>query len=114
MATLMSNHMITTQPKVTLCRCGATILFGYAEGLPVRADPIPLNQAGLLAAILTQRGPWRLTRTGLVYLYDYRIQDTTIQGPNLISHQCDAMPPPQHRKQTQQPTQKNNDDGIPF
>jgi hypothetical protein len=110
----MSDHMITTLPKVRLCHCGATILFGYAEGLPVRADPIPLNHTGLIAAILTGRGPWRLTRTGLVYLYDYRIADPTIRGPNLASHQCNAMPPPHHREQTQQPPQQNDHDGIPF
>jgi len=86
-------HLIDTAPDVHACRCGALVLGAVAEGVPVRADPHPLNLAGELAALASGRRSYVLSRVGLV------LRDTSrlgLRGPVLADHRCGEAPDRDH------------------
>jgi len=89
------------------------VLAGVAEGLHVWADPVGLNRAGWVAAILAGRETYRLTRTGLVALDSDRAKDDRIGGPIVARHKCREPIPPHHRE-ISTPPQIENTKEIPF
>lgn len=109
----MTGHLVTTPATAALCRCGALILTGHAEGLRATVDPHPLTAAGHTAALLAGRWTYRLTRTGLVHLDATRITDPKLRGPTLADHRCGQPPHPNHIHHT--PTvETHTTEGIPY
>lgn len=107
--------MITTTVTAAICpHCRQLILTGIAEGLRARVDPVAINRAGLITAILAGRWTYRLTRAGLVHLDQERIRATNIHGPTVATHKCDQPIPPQHRDTSTTPPAKQHTEGIPF
>jgi hypothetical protein len=94
---MSSPHLITTTPKGELCpRCRCVTIAGIAEGLHARVDLTPLNPAGELAALLTDRWTYTLTRAGLVYRDSFRIASGHLRGPVLPAHRCGQSIPVEH------------------
>lgn len=107
--------MITTTVTGIICgRCRQPLLTGYAEGLRARVDPVAINRAGLIAAILAGRWTYRLTRTGLVHLDQDRIPSTTIRGPMVTTHKCGHPIPPQYCDTTTPPPTAAQTERIPY
>lgn len=85
----MTDHLITTEPKVSSCRrCAGTILTGHVEGLPVRVDPRPLDRHAELDALLAGLVTYTLHRSGLIYRDADRIAGRRDHGPVLADHHC--------------------------
>ncbi|WP_018251854.1 hypothetical protein [Salinispora mooreana] len=108
------SHLHTTPVKVHTChRCRTVVLTGWAEGLHTRADPTPLNRAGIIAAILTTRTIYRLTRTGLIHLDQERIKSAN-RAPVLPEHHCGNPTPTEHHATTTDDTTETTEEVIPF
>lgn len=105
--------MITTKIIAATCRCGQIILTGYAEGLPARVDPHPINASGHISAVISGRWCYALTKTGLVHLDSDRVGSPTIRGPILATHRCGNPIRPEHLHHTEIP-QTSDHEGIPF
>jgi hypothetical protein len=87
----MTAHLITTPATGQACRhCHTPVLAGLAEGLHTRVDLTPLNPADEVAALLTGRWTYTLTRTGLIHRDATRIAGDTLTGPILADHKCRA------------------------
>jgi hypothetical protein len=84
------RHLETTTPVIHTCRrCGRPIVYGLAEGIPVRADLTPL--VGALAeplAMLEGRQTYTLRLFGLVHRDAGRRADPTLSKPVLAEHAC--------------------------
>lgn len=92
------THLITTPVKGDLCpRCRTVTLTGTAEGLHARVDPIALNGAGEIAALLAGQTTYTLTRTELVHRDPGRIAGTALKGPVVAEHRCHRTVPADHR-----------------
>ncbi|ADD43863.1 hypothetical protein [Stackebrandtia nassauensis] len=91
----MSNtRPVSTPAQARLCRCGAVVLEGLAEGVPVRADAAALNADGELDALAAGRRSYVLNRRELV------LRDTTrlnLPGPVVADHRCGQPVPAAHR-----------------
>jgi hypothetical protein len=107
------QHMITEPAEVALHRCGAMILTGTAEGLPAKADPIALNSAGHVAAILGGHEVYRLTNSGLVHIDSTRIM-AAIHGPLLPDHKCGRVWPPEYLAPSIPAQNTAEYEGFPF
>lgn len=111
------SYLHTSPVAATICpRCQAPILTGWAEGLRARVDPVAINRAGLITAILTSRPTYRLTRGGLVHLDQDRIGSRSIHGPMVATHRCGQPIPTEHRDTTPTATQTvtPQPEGIPY
>lgn len=80
----MSQHLISTVTKIHICRCGAVILVGLAEGLWTRVDPFPTDRLTEAAALI--RGRWCFTLTPGRVLE--RRTGGQRRGPVLVEHRC--------------------------
>lgn len=88
------RHFETTLPTVDTCRrCGRPVLFGLAEGLTVRADPVPLTAAAEDQALTAGRQTYTLTRTGLVHRDESRRADPRLSSPVVADHLCPRRNP---------------------
>lgn len=82
------EFFITTVPVIKPCRaCGVWLAAGIAEGEHIRIDLTALDPVqAVLATIATVR-LYALTRTGLVELDRYRLQDPAFTG-RFPEHRC--------------------------
>lgn len=96
------KHFETTTPAVVTChRCGRPTIYGLAEGLIARADPVPLDQLGEIRAVVAGRQTYTLTRAGLVHRDAGRRSDPSLAAPVLAEHACAVPPPPKEMTMTQ-------------
>lgn len=87
------EFFITTVPKMRPCeKCGHWIFAGIVDGLHTRADMVQLDDQQSLLAIIAGLQLYSLTRTGLVHLDVYRLQDPKFAG-RLPQHRCGTVWP---------------------
>jgi hypothetical protein len=87
------EFFITTIPKIRPCqRCGSWLAAGITDGMHVKADLTQLSPRLALIAAITNVQMYSLTRTGLVHLDKYRLQDLRFQG-RLPEHRCGVVWP---------------------
>lgn len=84
----------STNATVVACHCGAVILTGWAEGLRAHVDPVALNQAGMVAAILAGRQLYAISARQLVHRDASRMK---MRGPTLVAHECLHPIPAEYR-----------------
>jgi hypothetical protein len=83
------RHLETTRVFVDTCRrCGRTVLFGLAEGVPARVDPLPFDPPAELLAVIAGRQTYTLRLSGLIHRDAGRRSDPTLVGPILAEHRC--------------------------
>jgi hypothetical protein len=88
------HHLITTTPRRTKCeRCKRVVLDGIADGMAYRADAIPLNLHGEVAARLAGRSCYRLLASRLVHRDHNDIATDARRGrpPVAATHTCDPV-----------------------
>lgn len=89
-------HLITTAPRRSTCdRCKRVVLDGIADGMPYRADAIPLNALGEVHARLAGRNCYRLLASRLVHRDHHDIANDTRRGrpPVAAAHSCAPIDP---------------------
>jgi hypothetical protein len=94
--TAPSKHLITTAPRRTKCeRCKRVVLDGIADGMAYRADAIPLNPHGELAARIAGRRAYRVLAGRLVQRDQYDIASDTHRGRPAVAaaHTCAPVDP---------------------
>ncbi len=83
------RYFDTTIPKFQTCsRCRCWLAAGVAEGLHVKVDLVALDLTQQMIATLGGIRLYALTRTGLVELDAYRLQDPKFKG-RYPAHRCD-------------------------
>jgi hypothetical protein len=87
-------HLITTRAKERSCRCGAAILVGIAEGMPVRADARPVTPAEEIAALVEGRWTFALRCGELVHRDAIRIRGGYVGQSVHAQHRCAAYTQP--------------------
>lgn len=86
---------ITTDVSPRVCRCGAVVLRGVAEGITVTVDPWPADdRVTEVLALLDHR--WTFT---LINRHLFRREGSTRSGHVMIQHRCghvltSPQPPP--------------------
>lgn len=90
------QHLITTAPRRTTCeRCKRVVLDGIADGMPYRADAIPLNTHGELAALTTGRRLYRILAERLTPRDHYDMASDVRFGRPAVTatHTCTPVDP---------------------
>jgi hypothetical protein len=85
------------------CSCGAAIIAGLSEGVPVRVDVHALTVEGELAAILAGRMTFTLVGGALVHRDEFRIK-VSRKGPIFASHKCRTRIDPRYCEILKMPT----------
>lgn len=87
-------HLITTTANPAICpRCHHLVLVGLAEGETARVDPVELDQAAEVIALLSGRTTYTFTPAAELVRRDASRITGGLNGVILAQHECTRAEP---------------------